>query len=202
MCGRSEMVLPNAMGNLQKGERSVAHTLKLQCLFAHLALLSRYANMDFIFAFAVRATQLLMIAISYDIACQWFIHLFSRMQMWPSELRLRTGLHVRPLIPKFHEPAHKDKDHEQYSFNLADGLGLSDGECPERVWSGHNALANSTKMTGPGTLHDIYDDNLGFWNWTKYTTMGQSLHLNGSSFINNTSRSDSAPKIQSGHQRA
>lgn len=86
---------------------------------------------------------------------------------------MREGLFLRPLIPKFHEPAHKDKDHDQYSFNFADGAGLSDGECPERVWGSHNMLANSTKTTGPGTLHDIYDDNFGFWNWQKYISMGK-----------------------------
>jgi hypothetical protein len=131
--------------------------------------------MDYVFASAIRATQLLIIAISYDIACQWFINLFRRMHHWPEDLRLRQGLFLRPLIPKFHEPAHKDQDHEQYSFNFADGAGLSDGECPERVWGAHNALANSTRVTGPGTLHDVYDDNLGFWNWLKYVSIGELL---------------------------
>lgn len=134
--------------------------------------------MDFIFASAIRATQLVMIAISYDIVCQWFINLFLRMQAWPEDLKMPTGLYVRPLIPKFHAPAHKEQDHEQYSHNYAEGVGLEDGECPERVWSGHNPLANSTKTAGPGTLQDIYDDNFGFWNWQKYITLGElySIH--------------------------
>lgn len=129
--------------------------------------------MDYIFAYAIIATQLLTVAISYDIVCQWFVNLFRRMQGWPEELRLRTGLHVRPLIPKFHAPAHKEEGHEQCSMNYAEGLGLEDGECPERVWGIHNPLANSTKAAGPGTMHDIYDDNFGFWNWVKYASMGE-----------------------------
>lgn len=169
MCGRSEMILPNGVGNLQKGERCAPHR-RLLCIKG--SMLCRYSNMDYIFASAVKALQLLILAISYDIACQWFVNLFLRMNTWPVELRPRPGLHIRPLIPKFHEPAHKDKDHEQYSFNYAEGVGLTDGECPERVWSGHNSLGSSTKTTGPGTRHDILDDNFGFWNWSKYIRMG------------------------------
>ncbi|KJA13135.1 hypothetical protein HYPSUDRAFT_209799 [Hypholoma sublateritium FD-334 SS-4] len=48
MCGRSEMVLPNSVANLQKGER--------------------YANMDYVFASAIKSTKLLLVAISYDIS--------------------------------------------------------------------------------------------------------------------------------------
>lgn len=138
-----------------------------------LIFILRYANMDFVFAFVMKTLFLLRVSISYDIACQWFINLFLRMRHWPADLRLRAGLHLRPLIPKFHEPAHKEEGHEQYSMNLAEGVGLTDGEAPERIWSGHNSLANSTKTTGPGTMHDVYDDNFGAWNWMKYTNMGK-----------------------------
>ncbi|KJA13561.1 hypothetical protein HYPSUDRAFT_151472 [Hypholoma sublateritium FD-334 SS-4] len=157
MCGRSEMVLPNSIGNLQKGER--------------------YANMDYMFASAIHSTELLLVAISYDIVCQWFINIFNRMLAWPKELHPRAGLSLRPLIPKFHEPAHLEKGHEQYSFNLAEGMGLSDGECPERVWGSHNPLAGSTRTAGPGTRDDILDDNFGHWNWLKYTSIGENKQL-------------------------
>ena len=132
----------------------------------------RYANMDYTFASAIRSTQLRLIAISYDIACQWFINLFNRMLNWPKDLRPRPGLNLCPLIPKFHEPAHLDKGHEQYSFNLAEGVGLSDGECPERVWGYHNTLAGSTRTMGPGTRDDVLDNNFADWNWLKYSSMG------------------------------
>lgn len=128
--------------------------------------------MDYVFASAVKSTQLQLVAISYDIVCQWFINVFQRMPSWPKELQLQEGLNLRPLIPKFHEPAHLDKNHEQYSFNLAEGIGLSDGECPERVWGSHNPLAGSTRSSGPGTRDDILDDNFGHWNWLKYSSMG------------------------------
>ncbi|KAF9471895.1 hypothetical protein BDN70DRAFT_819429 [Pholiota conissans] len=153
-CGRGEMFMPNGVGNLQKGER--------------------YANMDYIFASSVKNTQLDSIAISYDICCQWFTKLRERMEDWPQDIRLPYQISITPLIPKFHEPAHKDKNHEQYSFNLVAGVGNSDGECPERAWAGHNGLGNATKTQGPGSRHDILDDHFGFWNWRKYCGMGRS----------------------------
>ncbi|SJL06992.1 uncharacterized protein ARMOST_10334 [Armillaria ostoyae] len=132
-CGRSEMVLPTCVGNMDKGER--------------------YANVNPLAAAAIRQfSDLLWVIISYDITCQ-----------------------ITPLVLKFHEPGHKAEEHEQFSFNLAEGVGLSDGECPERIWAGHNALGNSTKTAGPGTWQDLIDDHLGFWNWVKYCCMGLTL---------------------------
>ena len=133
--------------------------------------------MDYIFASAIKSTQLFLVVISYDIACQWFTNIFSRMLSWPKDLQMRPGLNLRPLIPKFHEPAHLDKLHEQYSFNLAEGVGLSDGECPERVWGSHNALAGSTRTMGPGTREDVLDDHFSHWNWLKYSSMGEFRRL-------------------------
>lgn len=132
--------------------------------------------MDYVFALAVKSTELLLVAVSYDIVCQWFINIFNRMVTWPKELQPRAGLNLRPLIPKFHEPAHLEKSHEQYLFNLAEGVGLSDGECPERLWGSHNPLAGSTRTTGPGTRDDVLDDNFGHWNWLKYSAMGKFLY--------------------------
>ncbi|KAK0495266.1 hypothetical protein EDD18DRAFT_1310020 [Armillaria luteobubalina] len=82
---------------------------------------------------------------------------------------------ITPLILKFHKPGHKVEEHEQFSFNLAEGVGLSDEECPKRIWVSHNALGNSTKTAGPGTWQDLIDNHLGFWNWVKYCCMGLTL---------------------------
>ncbi|KAF8202527.1 hypothetical protein BJ912DRAFT_842756 [Pholiota molesta] len=156
MCGRSEMILPNGVGTLQKGER--------------------YANMDYVFASAIRMTQLCAILISYDIACQWFVNLFDRMrEHWPQELRVPTTTRLIPAIPKLHEPMHGTANHEGFSLNFIQGVGKSDLEVPERVWSSHNILGNSTKTQGPGSCQDVYDDHFGFWNWLKYQGLGRTL---------------------------
>jgi hypothetical protein len=128
--------------------------------------------MDYIFASAVRTSNLSSITISYDIACQWYKHFYDRMKAWPTELHLGSNVETRPLIPKFHEPAHAEKNHEQFSFNFATGVGKTDGEVPERIWAGHNGLGGSTKTQGPGSRQDVLDDHFGFWNWQKYCSMG------------------------------
>ncbi|KAJ3501460.1 hypothetical protein NLJ89_g9327 [Agrocybe chaxingu] len=155
-CGRSEMVLPLAIGNLQKGER--------------------YANMDYVFGSAVQGTDLLLILVSYDIACQWFINLFKRMfDHWPEDLRVSEKTKLVPAIPKLHEPMHGAANHQMYSLNYLPGVGASDLEVPERVWSSHNALGNSTKGQGPGSRHDTLDFHISFWNWLKYISLGKTL---------------------------
>ena len=132
--------------------------------------------MDYIIASAISHFHgLQAVGLSYDICCQWYPNLYQRMAHWPERLRVPPTLTTRPLIPKFHEPAHNEKAHEQYSFNLAVGFGKSDGEVPERGWAGHNGLGNTTKTQGPGSRHDILDDHFGYWNWSKYRTMGTCL---------------------------
>jgi hypothetical protein len=132
--------------------------------------------MDYVFASAIRMTQLCTILISYDIACQWFVNLFKRMQEhWPQDLRVPASTKLIPAIPKLHEPMHGGENHEAYSLNFIHGVGKSDLETPERVWASHNALGNSTKTQGPGSCQDVYDDHFGFWNWLKYHGLGRTL---------------------------
>ncbi|KAK0214468.1 hypothetical protein IW262DRAFT_1450136 [Armillaria fumosa] len=172
-CGRSEMVLPTCVGNMDKGKRCTI-----------IAMPS--TNVDPLAAAAIcQFSDLVWVIISYDIACQWIKTIFTRMTShWPSKLRFNPDIRITPLVPKFHEPGHKVEEHEQFSFNLAEGVGLSDGECPEWIWAGHNALGNSTKTVGPGTRQDLIDDHLGFWNWVKYCCMGEpSSNSLGSVFI-------------------
>lgn len=132
--------------------------------------------MDYVFGLVLRAIAVSLVLISYDIACQWFVNLFKRMnQSWPEEIRLTDSKTLIPAIPKLHEPMHHSTNHEAFSFNYIAGVGETDGECPERVWSPHNALGNSTKTQGPGGSQDVLDDHFGFWNWQKYTAMGKTL---------------------------
>ena len=146
-----------------------------------LTAIRRYANMDFIIAsviqaFIIQTLALIIILLSYDIACQWFVNLFVRMEEhWPPRLRIPTTTKLIPAIPKLHEPMHGRKNHEGYSLNFIPGVGKADMETPERVWAGHNRLGNSTKTQGPGGRHDVLDDHFSFWNWLKYTGLGKTL---------------------------
>ncbi len=128
--------------------------------------------MDYVFGSAIKLFQQLTIIVGYDIACQWFTNLLKRIEGdWPTELRPH-GVEARPVIGKLHEPSHRREGHDEYSCNFAYGLGLTDFECPERIWAGNNGVSNATKTYGPGTRHDVLDDHFGFWNWEKYKNMG------------------------------
>ncbi|CAA7268125.1 unnamed protein product [Cyclocybe aegerita] len=155
-CGRSEMILPQGVGNLQKGEH--------------------YANMDFIFGSVLATVFLPLVLISYDITCQWFVNLKKRVdEHWPESLRVPEGTKLIPAIPKLHEPMHEATNHQVFLLNFIPGVGKSDLETPECVWSAHNALGNSTKTQAPGSRQDTLDDNFQFWNWRKYTEAHHGL---------------------------
>ncbi|KAL0568344.1 hypothetical protein V5O48_013640 [Marasmius crinis-equi] len=158
LCARSEMVMPNGVCNLEKGER--------------------YCNSDFIFAYVMRRyiEWLLLLVVAYDIMCQWMVNLFHRMDNWPENTRLPPSLYMTPVIPKFHHPAHKeDEDHDHLNCNYAKGLGDCDCECAERLWSSLNAAAPSTKPMGPGSRILVLNDHFGFYNWGKYVGTGGML---------------------------
>lgn len=124
---------------------------------------------------SIQFTAVLFIILSYDIACQWFTHLKERMKAWPENIKVPPRTKLRPLVPKLHEFGHKQVNHERYSYYYAHGLGLTDGEGPERIWAAHNVLGNATKTQGPGSRQDVFDDHFGFWNWQKYSGMGTTL---------------------------
>ncbi|KAL0568243.1 hypothetical protein V5O48_013754 [Marasmius crinis-equi] len=158
VCARSEMILPNGVCNLEKGER--------------------YCNSDIIFAFALRGylEWLLMLIVAYDIMCQWFINLFARMENWDPAWRILRGLYMTPVIPKFHHAAHEENDkHDRLDCKLAQGLADCDCECCERCWAVLNAAAPSTKPMGPGSRILVLNDHFGHYNWGKYTAHGNLL---------------------------
>ena len=170
-CGRSEMLLPNGVGNLQKGERFVGMDFMSHFLRAFLCCI-RYANMDYVFGSAISLFRQPTIIVGYDISCQWHANLLKRIESdWPEELR-PSEVETRPVVGKLHEPAHRREGHDEYSCNFAYGLGLTDFECLERIWAGNNGVGNATKTYGPGTRQDVLDDHFGFWNWEKYKGLG------------------------------
>nr|GAT48004.1 predicted protein [Mycena chlorophos] len=149
VCARHEFVFPNAVGDLQRGER--------------------YGNMDYIVASALRhVSRLLRLVMSYDIACQWWKGLRERLAHLPPLVRLSLVLGmVRFVVPKMHIKGHTLACQLLYSLHLTLGCGQTDGEGIERLWAAINALAGSTKLNGPGARSDQLDDHWGFSNWAK-----------------------------------
>ncbi|KAF8170968.1 hypothetical protein BJ912DRAFT_860833 [Pholiota molesta] len=156
VCSRHDMKRPNGVAQLQKGER--------------------YCNMDYIFYSTLKTTDVERFVISYDIACQWSIHLRARMARYSSDFFMfQEGRRITYLVPKFHLPAHVAKCRTQFSFNFTKNVGRTDGESPERGWVGPNALAPSTKEMGPGTCRDTLDVHFGDENHKKVIGLGDSL---------------------------
>ncbi|KAF7324024.1 CxC2 domain-containing protein [Mycena kentingensis (nom. inval.)] len=153
----TKFVLPNGVGDLQKGER--------------------FANTDYILASALRfISRLLRLMLSYDIACQWWKSLRERLLALPPLVRLSLVFAmVRFVIPKMHIKAHTLACQLLFSLYLALGSGQTDGEGIERLWAMCGAIAGSTKMSGPGARADQLDDHWGFWNWMKLVSLAALL---------------------------
>ncbi|KAF7793609.1 hypothetical protein EIP86_004723 [Pleurotus ostreatoroseus] len=154
VCARHGFILPNSTGDLQKGER--------------------YCNIDYIVVSALKALGALPpLVLSYDIVCQWAIWFFSRISTYPEHVQIKLDAkNVRYAIPMYHFRAHKEKDHNKYSFHLMEGVGRSCGEGIERNWPKHEETAASTREMGPGSRHDTLEDHFGYANWRVYTSLG------------------------------
>ncbi|KAJ7587055.1 hypothetical protein C8J56DRAFT_1083227 [Mycena floridula] len=156
-CARHEMFRPNGMGDLEKGER--------------------YSNMDFIFISSIVGLILMMLTISYDIACQWMKNLGKRAEGFPQAFQIPSSMkdNIRFRVPKFHLPAHVVKCHAPFSMNWTRGVGRTCGEGIERLWAFLNGVARSCLMMGHGARRDTLDDFCNFSNWRKTTELGDSL---------------------------
>ncbi|KAJ3551391.1 hypothetical protein NM688_g4727 [Phlebia brevispora] len=157
VCARHGFILPNSTGDLQKGER--------------------YCNMDYIVISALRRLgELPPLVLSYDIVCQWAINLYTRINEFSDESRLRLDdKDIQFAIPMYHFRAHKEKGHNQYSLHLMEGVGRSCCEGIERNWPKHEETAASTREMGPGSRHDTLEDHFAYANWRVYTSLGTLL---------------------------
>ncbi|KAJ7506191.1 hypothetical protein B0H11DRAFT_2220108 [Mycena galericulata] len=148
VCARHECMRPNGLGDLQKGER--------------------YANMDFITMSALAGFDLMELAISYDIACQWEIHFPTRMARLPEDLQLDLdAIMLQCGLPVWHAGAHEKACANKNALSFLQGLGRSDGEGVERLWSGLNSCAFHTKDMSIGNRADTVEDKLDSHNFCK-----------------------------------
>ncbi|KAG1843773.1 hypothetical protein DFJ58DRAFT_717719 [Suillus subalutaceus] len=135
------------------------HNLKRLCAIGDLQKGERYVNMDYLLFSTLQHTRdIIVLNISYNIACQWSKHIWKCMSSYPSAIHFdRTDKNVVFLVPKFHLPAHINACQIRFSYNLVKGVGRTDGEAPERGWANINPVATSTCEMGPGSrlLHRI-----------------------------------------------
>lgn len=130
--------------------------------------------MDYIFLSSLKFTDYERLVVSYDIACQWSVHLRARMLDFPQDFRIDLDKRqIVYLVPKFHLPAHVAACQTSFSFNLTPGVGTTDGEAPERGWSNSNPASAQTKEMGPGSRRDVIDNLFGDWNHKKVIGFGE-----------------------------
>ena len=140
--------------------------------------LRSYVNMDYMFFSSIQQSEHLIIVVSYDIACQWSIHLWEQMKMYPHWMHTDSnGKSFHFLVLKFHLPAHVMACQTVFSFNFNRHVGRTDGEAPERGWAQINPVATSTAEMGPGHRRNTLDDHFGDGNWKKTTLMGLLVPL-------------------------
>ncbi|KAJ7717168.1 hypothetical protein DFH07DRAFT_973682 [Mycena maculata] len=109
VCARHECVLPNGIGDLQKGER--------------------FVNMDYILLAALTGFGLLFLTISYDISCQWKINLARCNAKMPKSMRLPLEtINWQCALPVWHAASHEDECQNANSLSFKPGVGKSDGE--------------------------------------------------------------------------
>ncbi|KAJ7714692.1 hypothetical protein DFH07DRAFT_762966, partial [Mycena maculata] len=156
-CARHNMKRPNAVGDLQRGER--------------------YLNMDYMFFSSIAGTTLMRFFVSYDIACQWHINIWKRLIGYADDTIMidGAGKFMTFLVPKFHLPAHIEACNLMFSFNLTRDVGRTDSEAPERGWANANPLAGHTKEMGPGARRDTLDDHFNDWNWKKIIALAYTM---------------------------
>ncbi|KAJ7834491.1 hypothetical protein B0H13DRAFT_2426871 [Mycena leptocephala] len=156
VCARHECMRPNGLGDLQKGER--------------------YANMDYIVMAALAGFSLMLLTISYDIACQWKVHLVERTARLPAELRLPLDdIKLQCALPVWHAGSHNEDCRDANSLSFKPGVGKSDGEGVERTWSVLNPAAHSTKDAGRGQRADILEGKIDNHNYLKNVGQGEAL---------------------------
>lgn len=173
VCARHEFIQRNGVGDLQKGERWVTSAI---FFYSQAYSFYSYANMDYIFASVLRHySKKLFKVVSYDIACQWSIHLLERLEALPAHVRpeIPEGT-LKYAIPKLHIYSHKQPCQTDFSLNLLPGAGRTDGEAIERTHANTGPVCNSTKQMGPGARHDTMDCHWNHWNWQKFIGMGSS----------------------------
>jgi hypothetical protein len=132
--------------------------------------------MDFLLLSALLHFSLLVVILSYDIACQFSVNFWQRMSAMPESLRLKIPPeNVWWKVPNFHLPPHKNKCHGPFSFHWMWGAGMTHGEGVEQNWAFSNGAAASTRLMGPGSRHPTLEDIFGFHNYNRMLAMRESF---------------------------
>lgn len=128
--------------------------------------------MDYIFVSSMLSDLVTKKLITYDIACQWSVHLVDRINAFPPHLQIELPEDdIAYGIPKLHFDSHKKIDHSKFSLNYKPGAARTDGEGIERRWWFVQPIAAATVGMGPGRRQSVLEDQWAYSNWRKYVRM-------------------------------
>lgn len=113
------------------------------------------------------------LTITYDIACQYKKRWKERIAALPRQLQALPVPVVTWGLPVWHGKGHGIKCEEENSLKYQVGVGKTDGEGPERLWSVLNPLSYMTKEEHHGARHDDIEDFLNMHNHRKNISMGR-----------------------------
>ncbi|TRM61685.1 hypothetical protein BD626DRAFT_405012 [Schizophyllum amplum] len=148
ICARHELVQPHGLADLQKGER--------------------YCNMDYVLLSVIAIMGYAALTVSYDIGCQFMINFFARMKKMPDALQWNEkDLDIIFGLPVWHGGIHEEICRTRNSLKYHSGVGRTDGEAIECIWSLLNPFAWATKYMGEGARHDWLEDKVDSINFGK-----------------------------------
>ncbi|KAI4517304.1 hypothetical protein K525DRAFT_153413, partial [Schizophyllum commune Loenen D] len=147
ICARHELIQPHGFADLQKGER--------------------YCNMDYVLCSVLRQLNSAHTTCSYDIGCQYMTNFYERTMKLPRHLRPDPSADLKFCLPVWHGAIHEESCRSVNSLKYHHGVGRTDGEGIERIWSILNSISYATKEMGEGTRHDAIEDKSDSINFGK-----------------------------------
>ena len=156
--------------NTVKGMHN-SRTLQLYnlCALYH----KRFANADYVLARSLDTyTNHPNILITYNIACQYSIHLVDHFHKHSPKLVDAIAC-AKTAVPKAHIQGHKDDCQYRFALTYTPGAGMFGRETIETDWAETNKLGASTREMAGANRHDHCNDHFGDINWRKQWKIGK-----------------------------
>ena len=131
--------------------------------------------MDYVLLSALEGVHVERLVLSYDIACQWKVHLLERAKALVDKADVSTRLEKFDIqfgLPVWHAAVHELTCRMANSLSFAKGVGRTDGEGIERTWAILNPIGFATKEMGEGGRHDNIEDKVDHVNFEKNIGQG------------------------------
>lgn len=122
-------------------------------------------------AIAHTAKDITQVLLLYDIACQYGVHLRTRVDRNPL-LSLPHPLEIVSGIGVWHVHGHVKECFPRYYPGFIPGAGHVDGEILETLWSHLNLISGSARGMSTSHRRELLDDHMSDSNWKKLVGMG------------------------------